>query len=257
MKKIRTCPAWPSNAETAYRSAKQRTSDGRMGHIVSTDASIPHVNKITVCLGPFRASSYQRAEGVQAVTVRQSLTEPTTKGPNSKHVETSKIIETQATKRKKNCKDSMDLHPLITFLVSCRHTVQQHFVLYTAKGHSPAPHSCLEIDDDQMVMGTIHFTLLVIIPIGIPSFPFLTSPKKKKSPQVQWGPGCKHSSVGIRSEDLAPKKSSKPPGGFGEHHSIHGSLIVPDSRQKDQAKRLTVHCTGHWSHLQNLLGTPV
>lgn len=214
-----------------------------MGHIVSTDASIPHVNEITVCLGPFRASSYQRAEGVQAVTVRQSLTEPTTKGPKSKHVETSKIIERQATKRKKNCKDSMDLHPLITFLVSCRHTVQQHFVLYTTKGHSPAPHSCLEIDDDQMMMDTI------IIPIGIPLLSISgTSPKKQKIPSSS--PGCKHSSVGIRFEDLAPRKSSRPPGGFGEHHSIHGSLIVPDSRQKDQAKCLTKKSTGHWSRLQ-------
>ena len=221
-----------------------------MGHIVSTDASIPHVNEITVCLGPFRASSYQRAEGVQAVTLRQSLTEPTTKGPNSKHVETPKIIETQATKRKENCKDSMDLHPLITFLVSCRHTVQQHFVLYTAKGHSPAPHSCLMIDDDQMMMDTIHFTILVIMPIGIPLLSMSNLTQNKIIPQVQWGPGCKHSSVGIRFEDLAPRKSSRPPGKFGEHHSIHGSLIVPDSRQKDQAKRLTVHCTGHWSRLQ-------
>jgi len=180
-----------------------------MGHIVSTDASIPHVNEITVCLGPFRASSYQRAEGVQAVTVRQSLTEPTTKGPKSKHVETSKIIERQATKRKKNCKDSMDLHPLITFLVRCRHTVQQHFVLYTAKGHSPAPHSCLEMIDDGHN------------PFHNPGYHSYWHPPpfhiwdltQKKIPSSS--PGCKHSSVGIRFEDLAPRNSSRPPGGFG------------------------------------------
>lgn len=89
----------------------------------------------------------------------------------------------------------MDLHPLITFLVSCRHTVQQHFVLYTTKGHSPAPHSCLEMMMTKLMMDTIHFTILVIIPIGIPSFPYLgPHPKKKSSPQVhlaasthQWG----------------------------------------------------------------------
>ena len=98
------------------------------------------------------------------------------------------------------------------------------------------------------MMDTIHFTILVIIPIGILLLSISGTSPKKKIPSSS--PGCKNSSVGIRFEDLAPRKSSRPPGGFGEHHSIHGSLIVPDSRQKDQAKCLTVHCRGHRSCLK-------